>query len=110
MQNFLHLLFLINDKTVFKKAVAAIAGEFTDDDFMLNTLDGMLANKGERLWRTATVRELIFDGMSIKTYLDLFNNDIVQAAAEAAGTPLHIPENIADGKFALLKGVRIPNA
>ena len=66
----------------------------------------MLRGKGEKLTRKATVKEIIFDGFSIKTYIDMFNDDLVQAAAEAAGKPLEIPETIADGKFALLKHVR----
>ncbi|CAG7726152.1 unnamed protein product [Allacma fusca] len=85
-------------------AVASLSHEFTDDDFMLGMLDGMLTDKGEKLYRTATVRELLFDGVSIKTYIDLFTSDAIKAAAEAANQTLDIPENIADGKFALLKG------
>lgn len=77
-----------------------VAHAFTDVDFLLETLDGMLADKGEKLYRTDKVKDLFFDGISIQPYIDLLNDPLVQQAGE-----IELPENMMDGKFALFKGV-----
>jgi len=77
-----------------------MAHDFTDVEFMLETLDNMLSGKGETLTKTHTVREFLFDGFSVQAFLDLLKDPLVEAAGE-----VKIPEMIADGKMGLLKGV-----
>jgi len=82
------------------QAVSHIAHDFTDSEFVLETLDGMLRDSGEKLTRTDKVRDLLFDGVSIQAYVDLVENPLVQQAGSVS-----LPENFADGLFALFKGV-----
>jgi len=77
-----------------------MAHDFTDVDFMLETLDDMLSQKGETLTISCTVRQLLFDGVSIQPYVDLINDPIVQNVGA-----VELPDNLADGKFGLFKGV-----
>ncbi|ODM89906.1 Scavenger receptor class B member 1 [Orchesella cincta] len=80
-------------------AVSHMANDFTDLDFILETLDQMLVDRDERLTRTVKVKDILFDGISIQTYVDLVNDPMVQQAGE-----IEFPEDYKDGLFALLKG------
>lgn len=77
-----------------------MANDFTDLDFILETLDQMLVDRGETLTRTVKVKDILFDGISIQTYVELVNDPMVQQAGE-----IEFPEDYKDGLFALLKNV-----
>ncbi|CAL8080165.1 unnamed protein product [Orchesella dallaii] len=79
--------------------VSHVAHDFTDVDFILETLDTMLTEKGEKLYRTDKVKDLFFDGVSIQAYIELLDDPLVQQAGE-----IDLPEDFKDGKFALFKG------
>ncbi|CAG7709953.1 unnamed protein product, partial [Allacma fusca] len=93
------------DRLIFVNAIlvatSAMANELIEDDFLITQMDGMLSNKGETLTKTCTIRELVFDGVSIQTYVDLFSNPLIQDMTAELG--LSIPENLKDGKFAFFK-------
>ncbi|CAG7823254.1 unnamed protein product [Allacma fusca] len=82
-------------------ASSHVASEIVQDEFMMSQMNDMLAEKNERLTKTATVRQILFDGVSFQAFVDLFNNPIV--ADMAADMGLYLPDNIKDGKFSLLK-------
>jgi len=64
--------------------VAKIAHDFTDADYLLSTLDEMLVAKGEKLTRTHTVRELLFDGFTVQSFLDLAKDPLIESAGKEA--------------------------
>lgn len=78
-----------------------MANDFTDLDFVLETLDEMLSEAGEELTRRVKVKDILFDGISIQTYVNLVNDPMVQQAGE-----IEFPEDYRDGLFALLKNVK----
>jgi len=86
---------------IIQQGVAKMAHDFTDEDFMLNSLDSMLSDRGETLTRTHKVRELLFDGFSVQAFLDLLNDPVV----EASGADIKVPEQIMNGKMGILEGV-----
>lgn len=77
-----------------------VAHDFTDVDFILETLDSMLVEKGEKLYRTDKVKDLFFDGISIQPYIELLDDPLVQQAGD-----IDLPDDFKDGRFALFKGV-----
>jgi len=78
-----------------------MAYKFTQVDFILETLDEMLTDKGEDLTKTVKVSDFLFDGISLQPYLDLLNDPLVQTA----GQDLNLPPEYQDGLFSLFKGV-----
>lgn len=63
--------------------MAKIANDFTDAEYLLATIDDMLVEKGEKLTRTHTIRELLFDGFTVKSFLDLAREPLIEAAGES---------------------------
>ncbi len=46
------------------------------------------------------VKDILFDGFNVQTYVDLANDPLVQSAGE-----VNLPERILDGRMGLLEGV-----
>ena len=79
-----------------------MATELTDLDVIHTSLDEKLSEKGEKLFKQATIREFLFDGFSIKAYLELLKDPAVALIGD-----VKIPEPFLNGKFALYEGVRV---
>ncbi|XP_035704141.1 lysosome membrane protein 2-like isoform X2 [Folsomia candida] len=63
-------------------------------------VDRILTEKGEKLIRTDTVKNFLFDGISVQAYVDLMNDLLVDQESEN----IHLPEHFKDGLFAIFKG------
>jgi len=79
-----------------------MAWDMSKEPFVLSTLDDMLAEKGERLFHTNRVREYLFDGVSIASYMELLSLPVV----DAFETKLKIPKRLLDGDFGFYDDVR----
>lgn len=75
-----------------------------EDDFFRQQFDEMLSSKGERLWRTEKVGDLLFDGINIRTYTEFMDNPVIMDTAREMGFK-GLPPNIANHTFGLFKGV-----
>ena len=73
----------------------------TDSEFVLEELDSQLAEKRECLFRSETIRDMLFDGFSIQTYIDIITDPITQLAVGE----VEVPHSFRGGKFAIYKGV-----
>ena len=82
------------------KAAAKLAHRVTDVDYLLLTMDEMLSEKGESLFRNETVHDILW-GFSVQTYVDFLNNP----AVAAMGDGVQLPSQVKDGKMGMLAGV-----
>jgi len=66
-------------------------------------LDDLLAEKGERLFHTNKVREYLFDGVSIESYMELLSLPVTQFTG---GKKIQVPKRLMDGDFGFFDDVR----
>lgn len=78
--------------------MAKLTSELEDVGSIHEGLESKVAEAGDGLFKTASVRELLLDGIPIEPYLDFLK------VYESNDTK--IPTGFFDGKYALLDGVR----
>ncbi|CAG7733704.1 unnamed protein product, partial [Allacma fusca] len=72
----------------------------TDSEFILEELDSQLTEKGETLFRTDSIQNVLFDGFSVRNYIDILEDPLVEMVVGK----VEIPKSFHGGKFAIYKG------
>jgi hypothetical protein len=72
-----------------------MAWEMSKAPYVLNTLNDMLSEKGEKVFQTNKVRELLFDGVPIDNYMELLSLPV----GAMFGANVKVPERLLDGDF-----------
>jgi hypothetical protein len=88
------------------KGIAKIAWEIAKQPLVLSTLDDMLAERGEKLFHTNKVREYLFDGVSIESYMELLSLPVAQFTG---GKTVQVPKRLMDGDFGFFDDVSLCN-
>ncbi|CAG7817229.1 unnamed protein product, partial [Allacma fusca] len=76
--------------------IARIAWQVSKQPFVLEMLDDMLSDKGEQLFHTHSVRDFLFDGVSIENFMALLS------FPGADAYDIKIPKRLQDGDFGFL--------
>ena len=81
-----------------------MAWKYSQSPLVLSTLDDTLTEKGERLFHTHSVREYLFDGVSIQNYMDLLS---LAGTLGIDTNSFEIPKQLLDGDFGFFEDVII---
>lgn len=78
-----------------------MAWEISKQPLILSTLDELLAEKGETLFHSNKVKDYLFDGVSIESYMEILSLPVTQIAKGK----IKIPKRLLDGDFGFFDDV-----
>jgi hypothetical protein len=73
-----------------------MAWEISKQPLILSTLDDLLAEKGEKLFHSNKVKDYLFDGISIESYMEILSLPVAQIAKGK----ISVDKRLLDGDFA----------
>jgi len=71
------------------------------DEAIHKGIHDKLVEAGETLFKRASIRDLMFEGISVAAYLEVFKDPAMASLGE-----VKIPESFSTGKYAVYQGVR----
>jgi hypothetical protein len=89
------------------QGISKMAWDMSKQPYVLSTLDDMLLEKGERVFQTNKVKELLFDGVQIQNYMELLSLPVAEMFGQNGKT--QIPERLMDGDFGFFDDVNKNN-